>query len=80
MEVTISKSQFKPAALEYFRKVQEDGLVIVITDRGEPVARIVPFRSTHTSEEAILALLRGSLLRYDDPALPVGEGDWEALK
>jgi PIN domain nuclease of toxin-antitoxin system len=39
MTETVSKSKFKPLALEYFRRVQETGEEIVITDRGKPVAK-----------------------------------------
>lgn len=73
----ISKSEFKPHALRYFREVQASGQEIVITDRGIPVLKIVPFRpeSHKTLEE-----LRGSVLRYDAPTEPVGMEDWEALE
>ena len=40
---TISKSQFKARALEYFRRVEKSGKSIVITDRGKPVLRLVPY-------------------------------------
>ena len=73
----VSKSQFKAKALEYFRRVQETGEPLTITDHGKPVLKIVP----HTpSEEEALKALRGSVIRYDDPLEPVGVEDWEALK
>jgi hypothetical protein len=37
MEQVVSKSQFKPRALQYFREVQEKGLELIITDHGKPV-------------------------------------------
>jgi prevent-host-death family protein len=42
MKDMISKSRFKPKALEYFRRVQETGKPIIIADRGKPVLKIVP--------------------------------------
>ena len=77
MNPMVSKSKFKAKALEYLRSVERTGREIVVTDRGRPVARIVPYR-----EEASDALrsLRGTVLGYDRPTEPVGEQDWEALR
>lgn len=73
----ISKSSFKPRALEYFREVEATGQEIIITDRGRPVVRIVPFRPdpSRAREE-----LRNTVIRYDDPTEPVGVEDWESLR
>jgi len=77
MVKTLSKSRFKPKALEFFREVEEKGVELVITDRGRPVARIVPYER---DARELLAAFRGSVLRYDEPTEPVGLEDWEALK
>jgi prevent-host-death family protein len=76
VDKSVSKSQFKPKALEYFRQVEATGRELVITDRGRPVLKIVPYALD--PDEALRAL-RGSVLRYDDPTEPVGVEDWEAL-
>lgn len=73
---TLSKSRFKARALEYFREVERTGQELVITDRGRPVAKIVPFRAE--PGQALMAL-RDSVARYDAPCEPVGEDDWESL-
>ncbi len=75
MSKVISKSEFKPRALEFLRQVQQTGEAIVITDRGRPVARIEPY----SEGDDVVAQLRGLVLRYDDPLEPVGEEDWEVL-
>ena len=72
--MTVSKSQFKPRAFEYFRLVQEQRETIVITDRGAPVLKIVPFEE---EDDPDLAALRGTLVSYEEPLEPVGE-HWEA--
>ena len=77
MEHVVSKSKFKPRALEYFREVERSGREIIITDRGKPVLKIVPY--SHDPFEA-LKELRGSVIRYDDPTEPVGLDDCESLK
>jgi prevent-host-death family protein len=76
MENVISKSKFKPKALQYFRQVQESGRELIITDHSKPVLKIVPYREETPSLES----LRNTVLRYDDPTGPVGEDEWDALK
>ena len=77
MEQMISKSKFKPRALHYFREVEKTGRELIISDRGKPVLKIVPY--TEDPEE-VLKALRNTVLNYTDPTEPVGMEDWEALK
>ncbi len=77
MKTNISKSQFKPRALHYFREVERTGKPIIITDRGKPVLKIVPFSFNY---EEILGTLRNTVIRYDGPLDPVAPEEWEALK
>jgi prevent-host-death family protein len=74
---TVSKSQFKPRALEYLRNVEATGEELVITDRGRPVLKVVPYVD---DPEELLKPLRGSVIKYEDPTEPVGVEDWEALR
>jgi len=67
MNRTISKSKFKPQALDYFRQVERTGRELIITDRGKPVVKIVPFRESVSN----LKELRNTVLYYDDPTEPV---------
>jgi len=77
MENQVAKSKFKPHALRYFREVEQTGKPLIITDRGKPVLKIVPY-----SEEPFEALrmLRDTVLEYESPTEPVGLNDWESLK
>ena len=77
MDRVVSKSKFKARALEYLRQVERTGGDLVITDHGKPAVRIVPYRAT---PEDALQVLRGSLVRYDDPTEPVALEDWEATR
>lgn len=72
----VSKATFKARALEIFRRVQETGEPVLITDRGRPVLRLQPY---YGEDDAVLASLRGSVIRYRKPTEPVGEDTWEAL-
>ncbi len=77
MENVISKSQFKPRALKYFRDIQESGQELIITDHAKPVLKISPIKDEPID---VLRELRNSVIRYEDPLEPVAQDDWEALK
>ena len=65
---TVSKSVFKSRALEYFQEVEKSRKPLIITDRGKPVLRVVPFSE---DPEEILKELRGSVVTYKDPTKPI---------
>ncbi len=73
----VSKSEFKARALELFRKVEATGLRLVVTDHGRPTLEIRPYQGHDRSP---LEILRGSLMRYDNPTDPVAEPDWESAR
>ncbi|MDD2742137.1 MAG: type II toxin-antitoxin system Phd/YefM family antitoxin [Rhodocyclaceae bacterium] len=76
MQTEVSKSQFKAKALEYFRQVEASGESLVITDHGQPKLEVRPYQ---TDARDPLDVLRGSVLRFDQPMAPVAEDDWAAL-
>ena len=76
MKNTVSKSQFKPHALEYFRKIEQTGEDLIITDRGRPVLKVSPYTE---DPDQVLRELRDTLVAYEDPTEPVGKEGWEAL-
>jgi prevent-host-death family protein len=75
MPHTVSKSRFKARASELFREVERTGKPIIITDRGTPVLKLAPYRD---DPESALRVLRGSVMTYNAPTKPVGNGDWES--
>jgi prevent-host-death family protein len=77
MSQTVSKSQFKPHSLEYFRRIEQTGEELVITDHGRPVLKVVPYVD---DREACFRGLRNTVLKYEEPCAPVAEDEWEALK
>lgn len=72
----VSKSEFKARALEFFRQVEASGETVVVTDHGKPTLEVRPYR---TYERNPLDVLRGSVVRYNDPTGPV-DVDWEAAQ
>jgi len=77
MTQAVSKSMFKPHSLEYFRQIEKTGEELIITDRGRPVLKVVPYSA---DPEEYFKGLRNTVLKFDDPLEPVGLDDWEALK
>jgi prevent-host-death family protein len=75
MDTTVSKSRFKARALEYFRQVESTGKPLIITDRGTPVLKLVPYRQ---DSAAGLRLLRDTVVEYRAPLKPVAGEDWES--
>lgn len=71
---TASKAKLKPQLLEYLRKVQTSGKELIITDRGRPVLKIVPYSEKPSD---VLKGLRGSVRKYQDPLEPV-DIEWSA--
>lgn len=75
--LVVSKSKFKPHALEYFRQVEKTGEEIIITSHGQPVLKVVPY-----AEKPMEALesLRNTVTKYEKPFDPVALKEWKALK
>jgi prevent-host-death family protein len=73
----VSKSELKARALEYFRRVQQTQEELIVTERGKPVLKVVPYRE---APGAALKALRGSVVSYIDPTEPVAVENWEALR
>ncbi len=72
----VSKANFKAKALQHLREVQRTGAELVITDRGRPVVKVVPYSD---DPEALLRSLRGSVKRFVDPLAPV-DVEWESAR
>ncbi|RQH04354.1 type II toxin-antitoxin system Phd/YefM family antitoxin [Paraburkholderia dinghuensis] len=72
----VSKSEFKAKALEYMRQVEASGESVIVTDHGKPALEVRPYRAL---ERDPLDVLRGSVVRYDNPTAPV-DVEWEAAQ
>jgi prevent-host-death family protein len=73
----VSKSKFKAKALHYFREVEKTGRPLIISDRGKPVLKLVPY----TGDPLVLVReLRHTVVKYEKPTAPVGLKNWEVLE
>lgn len=74
MAETVSKSALKAKMLEYFRRVEETGMDLIVTDNSRPVLRISPIRGRRSPTE-VFAELRGRVV-YRDDLLATTEEEW----
>lgn len=74
--IIVSKSKLKPQVVQILRDVEEFRQEVVVTDRGRPVAKILPITE---DLDVVLEKLSGSVLEYTDPTEPV-EVDWNAIQ
>jgi prevent-host-death family protein len=72
---TVSKSALKAKMLEYFRRVEETGVELIVTDNNQPVLRIVPIRK-RVPAATLFADVRGRIVYHEDPLSPTDE-EWE---
>lgn len=77
MEDTISVSEFKSKALGIFDRITKEQKEIIITKRGQPIAKVIPYSHPDYSKPN---RLQGYLINETDIVSPLGEDDWESCK
>ena len=65
MAESISKSKLKARILEIFRQLEASGDDLIVTDRGRPVLRIVPYNQK-ASVDDLFASLQGHVIYLED--------------
>ena len=70
----ISKTEFKAHALEILRNIEQSGQSRTITNHGRPTLEIKKLRQR---EESPLDVLKGTVIKYKAPTIPVADDDWE---
>ena len=71
---TVSKSALKAKMLEYFRRVEDTGNELIVTDNNTPVLRIVPIRKRQPAS-AVFADVRGRVTYHEDLCAPTTD-EW----
>jgi prevent-host-death family protein len=70
----VSKSALKAKMLEYFRRVEETGEELVVTDNNQPTLRIVPIRRRVPAAIGF-ADVRGKVVYHEDVLAPTTD-EW----
>ena len=73
--ISVAKGKLKAQMLEYFRRVEETGEELIVTDNRIPVLKVVPLRRKLTPEEAF-GDLRGKVKYAGDVREPE-TGEWQ---
>lgn len=73
---TIPVGEFKAKCLKLLNEVAEKRTTLVITKRGQPVARVVP---TPVKQQSIVGSMKGSVLWEGDIISPI-DVEWDAMK
>ena len=76
---TIAAGEFKAKCLKLMDEVKKKRVTVLITKKGQPVAKLVPVDEDDT--EDLLGCLKGKLEILGDLVEPVLEPkDWEAVR
>ncbi len=78
MQKTISKSKLKASMLRIFREIEAGGEELIITDRGKPVLKIVPYKKKKSVNE-LFAPYRGKMSYTEDLNTPTID-EWEGVE
>jgi prevent-host-death family protein len=70
----VSKSVLKARMLEYFRRVEETGEELIVTDNGRPVVKVVPVRVRARAAD-VFRDVRGRIAYHDDILTPTAD-EW----
>ena len=73
--ITISKSKLKTHMLRIFRELEQSGEEVIVTDRGNPVLRISPYKKKRTVRE-LFADVQGKVIFHEDPDTPTTD-EWQ---
>jgi antitoxin (DNA-binding transcriptional repressor) of toxin-antitoxin stability system len=76
-EKIVSKSELAAKVFASCRQVEASGKSLIVTDHGKLVLELRPYRRT---ERNPLDVLRGSVIRYDNPMDPVADDEWHLAK
>jgi antitoxin (DNA-binding transcriptional repressor) of toxin-antitoxin stability system len=71
---TISKSALKARMLEHFRRIEETGEELIVTDHNRPVLRIARIRDRRPAAE-VFADVRGRVVYHGDILEPTSS-EW----
>jgi antitoxin (DNA-binding transcriptional repressor) of toxin-antitoxin stability system len=73
--ITVSKGVLKAKMLEYFRRIEQNGEEIIVTDHSVPVIRINSIKTNKKTVDEVFKDLRGKVKYYDDIMKPETE-EW----
>lgn len=67
--ITVSKGQLKAKMLEYFRRVEQTGEELIVTNNRVPVLKVIPIKKKKKAAE-VFADMRGKIKYHEDILAP----------
>lgn len=78
MKKSFSVSEFKAKSLGLLERVAQNGEIFIVTKRGKPIAKVIPFRDS--VDKAVPGRLEHTLLEENDIVSPLGAKLWKAAE
>lgn len=76
-EPMIAAGEFKSKCLGIMEDIHETGLPVVITKRGVPMVKIIPYTSKQKPKKSLFGAMKDTLIINGNIIKPIGE-QWEA--
>jgi prevent-host-death family protein len=76
----VSVSKFKATCLEILRRVKESGQPIIVTKRGEPIAKVIPPPPLERPASWLGSMAGTGEILGDVVTPAASEDEWEALR
>ena len=77
---TLAVSEFKATCLAVLERVRGTGREVLVTKRGEPLARVLPPLPPAPPEDGTFGCMAGTAEEIEDIVEPLPEQEWEALQ
>lgn len=75
--ITVSKSELKSKMLEYFRRVEQSGDELIVTDNRVPVLKVSSLKKKNHPKD-IFSDFQGKI-KYHEDILTDTSGEWSEL-
>ena len=76
---SMAVSKFKATCLAVLEKVRQTGEPVLVTKRGEPLARVMPPPVPEPKKKSAFGCMAGTAEIVGDILEPLPEEDWEVL-
>ncbi len=76
--LTVSKSELKAKMLEYFRRVEQSGEELIVTDNRVPVLKVTSLKVKRVDPRDVFGGYRGKI-RYHEDILADTSGEWSEI-
>ena len=73
--ITVSKSELKAKMLEYFRRVEQTGEELIVTNNRVPILKVSPLKKNRSPQD-VFERYQGKI-KYNEDLLTDTSDEWE---